>query len=151
LSRRLLKTLEVLQVIKVKLLHNYATLPKQGTPGSAGFDLYATENHTIWPGARVKMPTGVALEIPPGYAGFIWPRSGMAVKHGFDTHAGLIDSDYRGEISVAGMNHGDRAIEIRRGERVAQIVFSPVSTLLEMVTELEDPETRQGGFGSTGI
>ena len=137
--------------IKIKLLHNYATQPTRGTEGSAGFDLYATENHTVWPGARVKIPTGVSLGIPAGYAGFIWPRSGMAIKYGFDILAGLIDADFTGEIMVAGMNHGDQAIEIRRGERVAQIVFSPVNVLCEMVQELDDTDRGSGGFGSTGV
>jgi len=138
-------------MIKIKTLHNYATMPARATDGSAGFDLYATENHTVWPGARVKIPTGISLSMPSDMAGFIWPRSGMAVKYGFDTHAGLIDSDFRNEIMVAGMNHGERPIEIRRGDRVAQIVFTPISTLVEMAEELDDPKTRDGGFGSTGL
>ena len=138
-------------MIKFKLIHNYATQPSRATDGSAGFDLYATDNHTVWPGARVKMPTGVQMEIPEGYAGFVWPRSGMAVKHGFDILAGLIDSDFRGEIMVAGINHGDQPIDIRRGERVAQIVFSPVATLATMVESVDDTERGAGGFGSTGL
>lgn len=138
-------------MIKIKLLHNYATEPTRATDGSAGFDLYATDNHTVWPGARVKIPTGISMAIPEGYAGFIWPRSGMAVKYGFDTHAGLIDSDFRGEVMVAGMNHGDRPIDIRRGDRVAQIVFSPVVALSRMVDNLDDTERGSGGFGSSGV
>lgn len=139
-------------MIQFKLLHNYATEPTRATDGSAGFDLYATDNHDVWPGARVKIPTGVQMDIPEGYAGFIWPRSGMAVKHGFDILAGLIDSDFRGEIMVAGINHGDRMIEIRRGDRIAQIVFSPVLTLAKMVDHIEgETERGSGGFGSTGL
>jgi len=136
--------------IKIKLLHQYATQPTRGTEGSAGFDLYATENHTVWPGARVKIPTGVSLGIPAGYAGFIWPRSGMAIKYGFDILAGLIDSDFKNEIMVAAINHGERMIEIKRGERIAQIIFSPVLTLLEITDSVGDQTTRFGGFGSTG-
>jgi len=138
-------------VIKFKLLHNYATAPTRATDGSAGFDLYATDNHTIWPGARVKIPTGVQMAIPDGYAGFIWPRSGMAVKHGFDILAGLIDSDFRGEAMVAGINHGDRMIEVKRGDRVAQIVFSPVHVLAAMVEDVDETDRGSGGFGSTGL
>ena len=136
--------------IKIKLLHQYATQPTRVTEGSAGFDLYATENHTVWPGARVKIPTGVSLGIPAGYAGFIWPRSGMAIKYGFDILAGLIDSDFKNEIMVAAINHGERMIEIKRGERIAQIIFSPVLTLLEITDSVGDQTTRFGGFGSTG-
>lgn len=139
-------------MIKFQKLHNYATEPTRATDGSAGFDLYATDNHTVWPDARVKIPTGISLEIPQGYAGFIWPRSGMAVKHGFDILAGLIDADFRGEIMVAGINHGDRPIEIRRGDRIAQIVFSPVLVLAEIVENIDRTTERgAGGFGSTGL
>lgn len=137
-------------MIQFKLLHNYATEPTRATDGSAGFDLYATDNHTVWPGARVKIPTGIQMAIPDGYAGFVWPRSGMAVKHGFDILAGLIDSDFRGEVMVAGINHGDRMIEVKRGDRVAQIVFSPVMTEAAAVDDLDDTSRGAGGFGSTG-
>lgn len=138
-------------MIQFKLLHNYATTPTRATDGSAGFDLYATDHCTVYPGARVKIPTGISLAIPAGHAGFIWPRSGMAVKYGFDIHAGLIDADFRGEIMVAGMNHGDRIIEVRRGDRVAQIVFSPVMVLAQVVDALDDTVRGSGGFGSSGV
>lgn len=138
-------------MIQFQLLNNYATAPTRATDGSAGFDLYSTDNYDIWPGAHVKIATGVAMAIPRGNAGFIWPRSGMATKHGFDLLAGLVDADYRGELHVCGINHGDKRIEIRRGDRIAQIVVSPVMLLAEMVDELDDPGTRSGGFGSTGV
>jgi len=139
-------------MIQFQLLHNYATEPTRATDGSAGFDLYATDNHMVWPGARVKIPTGVKMAIPDGYAGFVWPRSGMAVRHGFDILAGLIDSDYRGEVMVAAINHGDQPIEIRRGDRVAQIVFSPVLIRAEVVDAIDNESQRgAGGFGSTGV
>jgi len=139
-------------MIKFKLIHNYATQPTRATDGSAGFDLYATDNHMVWPGARVKIPTGVQMEIPEGYAGFVWPRSGMAVRHGFDILAGLIDSDFLGEVMVAAINHGDVPIEIRRGDRIAQIVFSPVMTIMEMTDSItKESERGTGSFGSTGV
>lgn len=138
--------------IKFKLMHNYATEPTRATPGSAGFDLYATDNHVVWPGARVKIPTGIQCEIPEGHAGFIWPRSSLALKHGFDILAGLIDSDYRGEIMIAGINHGDTPFEVRRGDRIAQLVVSPIHVLAKMVGVIdENTERGAGGFGSTGI
>lgn len=137
-------------MIKFKTLNNYATAPTRATDGSAGFDLYSTDNYTIWPGAHVKIATGVAMSIPKDCAGFIWPRSGLATKHGFDLLAGLVDSDYRGELHVCGINHGDRAIEVKRGDRIAQIVVSPIVTLARMVDELDDTDRGSGGFGSTG-
>lgn len=133
-----------------KLDHPDAKEPTRATDGSAGFDFYALERMEIWPGARVKIPTGVKCAIPEGYAGFMWPRSGLAVKYGLDRLAGLIDSDYRGTIHVAAINHGDRMIEIQKGERIAQMVVGPYLALARMVDELPDPGTRSGGFGSTG-
>lgn len=139
-------------MIKYKLLHQYATEPSRATDGSAGFDLYATDNHHVWPGAQVKIPTGVSFAIPGDHAGFIWPRSGMAVKYGFDILAGLIDSDFLGEVMVAAINHGDKPIEIRRGDRIAQIVFSPVMTLMEMTDSIQrDSQRGAGAFGSSGV
>lgn len=139
-------------MIEFKRLHSYATIPTRATSGSAGFDLYATDNHMVWPGARVKIPTGVQMEIPEGYAGFVWPRSGMAIKHGFDILAGLIDSDFKNEVMVAAINHGEGMIEIRRGDRIAQIVFSPVMTLMEMTDSIAKKSERgTGSFGSSGV
>lgn len=137
-------------MIKVKLLHENAKAPTQGTPGSAGLDLYATESAVIAPGAHVKIPTGISVQIPGDHGGFIWPRSGLATKYGFDLLAGLVDSDYRGELHVCGINHGELAIEVKAGDRIAQLVVSPVMTLMQVCDELEDPKTRDGGFGSTG-
>ena len=138
-------------MIKFKTLHNYATEPTRATGGSAGFDLYAVDNVTVWPGAHVKIGTGIAMAVPEGYAGFLWPRSGLATKHGFDLLAGLVDSDYRGESHVCGINHGDKPIAIRCGDRIAQIVVSPVMVLAKVVDELDDTERGAGGFGSTGL
>lgn len=127
-----------------------ATIPTRATEGSAGFDLYAVNTLSILPNAHVKIPTGIACAIPESYAGFVWPRSGLAVKHGVDVHAGLIDSDYRGELHVCLINHGKTIIDIRKGERIAQLVVSPVLLIAEAVENLSDPKTRSGGFGSTG-
>ena len=138
-------------MIKFKLLNEHAKEPKRATNGSAGFDLYATDNYTIWPGAHVKIPTGVSCSFPSTHGGFIWPRSGLATKYGFDLLAGLDDSDYRGEIHVCGINHGDRKIEIMRGDRIAQLVVSPVETDAELVDYLDDTERGSGSFGSTGF
>ena len=128
-----------------------AIIPTRATYGSAGFDLYAVNTFSILPKAHVKIPTGIACAIPENYGGFIWPRSGLAVKHGINKHAGLVDSDYRGEIHVCLINHGKDIIDIRKGDRIAQMVVQPVLLDAEEVTELDDPKTRDGGFGSTGV
>lgn len=128
-----------------------ATTPTRATDGSAGFDFYALSRVDIFPGAVAKIPTGIKVAIPEGHAGFMWPRSGLAVKQGLDLLAGLIDSDYRGEIHVAAINHGERMIEIRPGDRIAQMVVGPVMYEAEEVDSLPDPGTRTGGFGSTGV
>lgn len=137
-------------MIKFKLLNDNAKLPMRATEGSAGFDLYATEHCIIWPFAQVKIPTGIACSIPEGHAGFVWPRSGLAVKHGLNIHAGLIDSDYRGEIHVCIINHGDKMVEIYPGDKIAQLVVSPVMLQAEEVKSLDNTQRGVGGFGSTG-
>lgn len=138
-------------MIQFKKLTSDAITPTRATDGSAGFDLYAVNNLSILPGAQVKIPTGIACAIPENNAGFIWPRSGLAVKFGINIHAGLIDSDYRGEIHVCLINHGKNIIDIRKGERIAQLVVSPVLLMSEAVDNLSDPGTRGvGSFGSTG-
>ncbi len=105
------------------------------------------------PGERLLVPTGFALELPPGHEGQVRPRSGLAVEHGLTVlnSPGTIDSDYRGEIRVALVNLGDEPVQIRRGDRIAQLVVAPVSrVVVEEVGRLGDTGRGQGGFGSTG-
>ncbi len=131
-----------------------ALLPKYQTPGSAGMDLHAFLSQPVLlsPGERIKVPTGLFFEIPPGMAGFVWPRSGLALKQGLDTLAGLIDSDFRGELEVCLINLGQTDIVLEPGMRIAQIVFSPVAHLpIEESETLEETSRGGGGFGSTGI
>jgi len=137
--------------LPVKRLHPDAQLPTRGTPESAGLDLYAYERiATISPGKRLLIKTGVSVAIPDGHVGLIWPRSGIAVKHGLDVLAGVIDADYRGEIRVALINHGNEAVRICRGSRVAQLLIKPVAMLTPVdAEELPDTERGAGGFGST--
>ena len=137
-------------MIYFKRLHELAKIPTRATEGSAGFDLYATEHMIIWPFAQVKIPTGISVSLPPGSAGFIWPRSGLAVKNGINVHAGLIDSDYRGEIHVCLINHGDKSVEIYPGDRIAQLVVSPVFVEATEAESLGATARGAGGFGSTG-
>lgn len=130
-------------------------LPTYSQPGDAGMDLFSTENIRIFPGVRRLVGTGIALEIPCGYAGFIHPRSGLAHKHGITVvnAPGTIDSGYRGEIKVNLLNT-DLSVpfDIERGDRIAQIVFQPVITAsLVEVDELTSSERGSGGHGSTGV
>ncbi|KAA0235604.1 MAG: Deoxyuridine 5'-triphosphate nucleotidohydrolase [Acidimicrobiales bacterium] len=141
--------------IPVCRLDNELPLPAYARPGDAGFDLRAREAAVLKPGGgRALVPTGLSLAIPPGYAGFVQPRSGLALAHGVTclNTPGLIDSGYRGELKVLLVNT-DPAEEFRveRGERIAQLVVQRVeqATLCE-VDELEDSERGDGGFGHTG-
>ena len=141
--------------IKVKKLRAGAQLPTYGTEFSAGADLYACleEDIVIAPGETKKIPTGLAMEIPVGCAGLIYARSGLACKRGLApaNKVGVVDSDYRGEIMVALHNHGLEVQTVAHGERVAQMIITPVITpAYEVAEELSDTGRGQGGFGSTG-
>lgn len=130
-------------------------LPAYASAGSSGLDLLAAVPSvvTLEPGERRLVPTGFALELPPGFEAQVRPRSGLALKHGVTVlnSPGTIDSDYRGEVGVILVNHGDAPFEIRRGERIAQLVLARVERLeWEEASELEATERGEGGFGSTG-
>jgi dUTP pyrophosphatase len=137
--------------LKFKRLDPAARLPTRGSAGAAGLDLYAAEGLTIRPGGRAAVRTGLAAAIPAGFYGRVAPRSGLAVRHGIDVLAGVIDSDYRGEILCALVNHGDRPFEVEPGARVAQLVVEAIATPEPAWAE-DLPETVRGagGFGSTG-
>ena len=101
-------------------------MPEYGSAAAAGADLRASEAVVIAPGGRAAVPTALRLEIPPGHAGLVWPRSGLAVRHGIDTLAGVVDSDYRGEVKVVLVNHGDEPFTIAAGDRIAQLLVQRV-------------------------
>ena len=130
-------------------------MPARATEGAAGFDVRAfiREPVTVAPGALVQIPTGLVLEIPHGFAVFVFARSGLAVKNGLtlSNGVGVIDSDYRGEISVGLVNLSDKPYTVQNGERIAQLAVMPVALpdMLEVET-LTDTERGTGGFGSTG-
>ena len=141
--------------IPVKILRQGAILPTYGTPDAAGADLYAClENAvTIAPGETAFIPTGIAIEVPRGCAGLIYARSGLACKRGLApaNKVGVVDSDYRGEITVVLHNHGTTPQTVEHGQRIAQMVITPVLTpAYEAVPELSDTLRSTGGFGSTG-
>jgi len=128
-------------------------LPAYAREDDAGLDLYAAETVTLAPGARGLVPTGIALAIPPGFAGFVLPRSGLALRHGVTclNTPGLIDAGYRGEVKVLLINHGHEPVTLSRGERIAQLVVQRVERVaLIPVTELAPSARGAGGFGSTG-
>ena len=144
-----------MSTIAVKKLRFGAVLPTYGSAEAAGADLYACmdESVTIQPGKTAFIPTGIAMEVPKGCAGLIYARSGLACKHGLApaNKVGVIDSDYRGEIIVALHNHGQESKVVLPGERIAQMVITPVITPEYVcVDSLSDTDRGQSGFGSTG-
>lgn len=141
--------------IPVKILREGALLPTYGSPEAAGADLYACLEApvTIESGKTAFIPTGIAMEVPRGCAGLIYARSGLACKRGLApaNKVGVVDSDYRGEIMVALHNHGQVSQTVEHGERIAQMVITPVLTpAYQMVSDLNDTNRGTGGFGSTG-
>lgn len=141
--------------VRVKCLRPNAVLPTYGSLEAAGADLYACleQSVQIAPGQTVFIPTGLAMELPVGFAGLVHARSGLASKRGLApaNKVGVIDSDYRGEVTVALHNHGDAPQQINPGERIAQLLIMPVMTPgFEAVEDLSDTDRGNGGFGSTG-
>ena len=144
-----------MEAIRVKKLRPGATLPAYGSAGAAGADLTACVEAPviIEAGCTAFIPTGIALEVPVGCAGLVYARSGMACKQGLApaNKVGVIDSDYRGEILVALHNHGSQARTVEPGQRIAQLLITPVLTpAYEEAAELSDTARDAGGFGSTG-
>lgn len=140
-------------MIRVKrVTHHDLEVPTRGTDQAAGLDLRASEKGVIYPTERKLIDTGFQVQLDFGSVGFIKPRSGLAVRHGIDVLAGVIDSDYRGEVKVLLINHGDRPFEYDKGTRIAQLVVLPVvmSPAIEM-KELGMSQRAAGGFGSTGV
>ncbi len=141
--------------IKTKIVREGAKLPFRATDGSAGADIYACieKDVKVEPGRIEKIPAGIAVEIPAGFGGFLFPRSSLAVKHGisFPNCVGVIDSDYRGEISVLVINSGSESYTIKNGDRIAQMVIMPYEAAqYETAKELSETARGEGGFGSTG-
>lgn len=152
--------------LPTKLLNDNAVIPTYGSEHAAGMDLYAdlrprdTDGmkfknlhfvHILEPGERKLFKTGISVNIPDFHYGRIAPRSGLAYKHGIDVMAGVIDNDYRGEIGVILINHGDEPFTIEHGDRIAQMIITPFTHAApEVVEDLDDTVRGSGGFGSTG-
>jgi dUTP pyrophosphatase len=141
--------------LRIRRLDTALPLPGYAHAGDAGMDLYSAIDVSLPPGHRQLIPTGIAVAIPEGFAGFVQPRSGLAIKQGLTlvNTPGLIDSHYRGEVKVIAINLDPREpIHISRGDKIAQLVIQPVvyADLLE-VDELDETQRGEGGFGSTGV
>jgi dUTP pyrophosphatase len=125
--------------------------PEYSSPGAAGADLRANCALSIPPGGRAAVPIDLQVEIPAGFVGLIWPRSGLAVRNGIDTLAGVVDADFRGDVRVVLVNHGDEPFEIVAGDRVAQLLVQPVAhAVFARAESLSETARGAGGFGSTG-
>lgn len=141
-------------IIKIKKIDSNTTIPTRGSNCAAGYDLYSNEVSVHIPSGETKMiGTGVCMEIPDGYAGFVYARSGLASKRGLRPAncVGVIDSDYRGEIKVALYNDSKECQTVHTGDRLAQIVIAPYLAIdFKEVDELNETDRGEGGFGSTG-
>lgn len=142
--------------IKFKKLSDRAISPFRATEISAGADLHACLESEIvlMPAQRMLIPTGIAVAIPENYGGFVFPRSGTASKYGVSLSncVGVIDSDYRGEIKIPVINHGNEPFVINDGDRIAQLVIMPIDlSVFEECDELDSTHRNNGGFGSTGM
>jgi dUTP pyrophosphatase len=145
----------VTMALNVTKLVPHAILPARASAAAAGYDLFSTDNYVVLPGRRVVVSTGITVQLPPGTYGRIAPRSGLAVKHGLDTLAGVIDPDYTGEIKVVLQNlDASQPFVIRPGYRIAQLILEnfTVAEVVEVPSECTPlTERGAGGFGSTGI
>lgn len=128
-----------------------ARLPVRASEGSAGADLFCVESFVLASGERRGIPTGISVEIPHGYYGRVAPRSGLAARHGIDVLAGVIDSDYRGELIILLINLGTESVSFQAGDRIAQLIIeNAASSQFEQAGDLSDTTRGEGGFGSSG-
>jgi len=139
-------------VIKIKRLTESAKLPTYAKEGDAGMDFYADESLVLAPGDRRGISTGISKQIPTGYVGLIWDKSGVAFKGGLKTMGGVLDSGYRGEIKIILHNLSTESYSIEKGNKVAQMLIQAVEQReLVEVDSLEESDRGEGGFGSTGL
>jgi dUTP pyrophosphatase len=137
----------------VKKLSYDAILPTRGSDGSVGYDLYSSVDAVVpCQSGNVLVGTGIALSLPNDVYGRVAPRSGLAVKHCIDVGAGVIDPDYTGEVKVVLFNHGDKDFEVKKGDRIAQLILERCETpMVKEIGLLEETLRGSGGFGSTGL
>eukprot|EP00741_Cyanophora_paradoxa_P005917 tig00000949_g5735.t1 len=139
-------------VLRVKKLSENATIPVRGSKLAAGYDLSSAYECVVPAHGKLIVLTDIAIAVPEGHYGRVAPRSGLAAKHFIDTGAGVIDADYRGNVGVVLFNHSDKPFEVKKGDRVAQLILERISTpdVVE-VDDLDSTERGAGGYGSTGI
>ena len=137
--------------LRVKKLVQDAIIPTRGSGGAVGYDLYSVDEVVLSPSQRTLVGTGVAVVLPMKVYGRVAPRSGLTVKHGIHVGAGVIDPDYTGEIKVALFNLGDGPFEVKKGDRIAQLILERCETpYVREITEMSETQRGDGGFGSTG-
>ena len=140
-----------MDTLRVKRLHDNATIPTRGTLGSVGYDLACIEDFVLETQSRVLVATGLGFQLPPNVYGRVAPRSGLTVKHGVHIGAGVIDPDYMGEVKVAMFNLGLEPVYFKRGDRIAQLILERYETPdIQEVDVLMSTTRGDGGFGSTG-
>ncbi len=138
--------------LKIKKLNQEAIIPNYSYDDDAGFDLFSVEDLEIKPNQRVQVPTGIALQIPIGFVGLIWDKSGLSHNFGLKTLGGVVDSGYRGEVKVGIVNLSDEIYVVKKGQKIAQMIIQQKETCeIEEVDELDNSERGEGGFGSSGI
>lgn len=138
--------------IHVKKLHPEAIVPAFAHPGDAGMDLYSVEDMVLEPGERRSVPTGIAIALPDGYVSLVWDKSGVSHKFGVKTLGGVLDSGYRGEYLIGLINLGQENFEIKKGQKIAQLLIQKVERPdITVVDELDETSRGAGGFGSTGV
>jgi len=138
--------------ILIRKLHPEAIAPVFAHPGDAGMDLYSVEAIVLKPGERRSVPTGIAIALPDGYVSLVWDKSGVSHKFGVKTLGGVLDSGYRGEYLIGLVNLGQEDFEIKKGQKIAQLLIQKVERPeIELVDELDETSRGTGGFGSTGV
>ncbi|RJO58969.1 dUTP diphosphatase [Candidatus Parcubacteria bacterium] len=136
---------------KVKILNPKAIPPRYAHPGDAGLDVFACEDHILKPGERHIFKLGFSAEFEPGYVCLVWDRSGLAAKQGLTNLAGVIDAGYRGEYAIVVLNTSETEVEVKTGERIAQMLIQPIQSVeVKVVSELAVSQRSEGSFGSTG-
>ena len=138
-------------LLKIKRLHPDAIIPKFAHPDDAGMDLFCVEKFSMAPGERKSIPVGLALEIPEGYVGLIWDKSGLSHTYGLKSFGGVIDAGYRGEVAIGLMNLSDTEFHFEKGHKIAQILIQKIEhPEIKEVEELSSTLRGEKGFGSTG-
>ncbi len=138
--------------LQIQKLDPEAKIPTSPYKGDAGMDIFSVEELDLVPGENRAVKTGLRLAIPEGYAGFVWDKSGLALKNQLKTMAGVIDSNYRGEFMIVLFNLGKESYHIQKGSKIAQLIVAPIATPeIEEAEIADETERGEGGFGSSGI